>query len=506
MSPYREQVERVLPRLLALYDRNPISPTRGLGDRYRWAWKLIDFGNATFQGACHGLARLVAAEALPAYLPRAAALGRIDEMVAAAVELRDSDGSVGEAFPHEASFCVTALVAHDILATAALVDDPGRRARCLEAAAPMIRFLERNDETHALISNHLATALAALVRWHSLGGGGGLSRAESLLRRILDAQDGEGWFREYAGADPGYQTLTTHYLADAHRLRPELGLHEPLRRSLAFLVHFAHPDGSFGGLYGSRNTRFIAPGGIEALAPEFPEAAQLAAFARLAIAARTTVTLETMDEPNLVPLFNSYCWALAEERLLPTTDPLPATGEPFRRVFPSAGLIVDRGKRHYTVVSLHKGGVCQHFGQAGPVVDAGVVARKNGSLYSTQAHSTGNEWRETADGVEVVAPLVEVPFELPSPLQFATLRIAAETVLRIEPVRRATKRLLVRRVITRRREAPVANRRTIGFGDAPSIADAWVGDAKGFERVSVTRQFSTLHMASQGYWQVGDDS
>ena len=58
-NPYFEQVVAVTPRLLSLFDTNPLSKTYGVGDRYRWAWKLIDFGKGTFQGAAHGLARLL---------------------------------------------------------------------------------------------------------------------------------------------------------------------------------------------------------------------------------------------------------------------------------------------------------------------------------------------------------------------------------------------------------------------------------------------------------------
>ena len=83
---------------------------------------------------------------------------------------------------------------------------------------------------------------------------------------------------EYDGFDPGYQTLCTYYLAEADRTNPDLGLIEPLRRSIEFLCNFANPDGSFGGTYGCRNTRFYYPGGIEALAQTIPEAASLASF------------------------------------------------------------------------------------------------------------------------------------------------------------------------------------------------------------------------------------
>ena len=81
-------------------------------------------------------------------------------------------------------------------------------------------------------------------------------KAELLLDRIINNQSEEGWFREYEGADPGYQTLCLHYLVDAHLKSRALNLSEPIAKSIRFLQYFAHPDGSFGGHYGSRCTRF----------------------------------------------------------------------------------------------------------------------------------------------------------------------------------------------------------------------------------------------------------
>ena len=83
------------------------------------------------------------------------------------------------------------------------------------------------------------------------------SKADLLLERILKNQSSEGWFSEYEGADPGYQSLCTHYLADVHLIRRDLGLLQPLTSSIRFLWHFANPDGSFGGHYGSRIYPFL---------------------------------------------------------------------------------------------------------------------------------------------------------------------------------------------------------------------------------------------------------
>ena len=45
-NPYLDQIRQALPRLLALYDRDKTSRSFGVGDRYFWAWGLIEIGVA----------------------------------------------------------------------------------------------------------------------------------------------------------------------------------------------------------------------------------------------------------------------------------------------------------------------------------------------------------------------------------------------------------------------------------------------------------------------------
>lgn len=512
-NPYRAQIDAVLPRLLSLFDVNPISPTLGLGDRFHWAWKLIDFGNGTFQGAAHGLARLMVNDLLPAFVAPSAALRRIDAMFEAADRLRRPNGSFEEAFPHENSFCVTALVAFDLLSAIdllRLVWSPNQRDRGLAIVAPMIRFLERSDETHAFISNHLATAAAAHFHWARQTGGTTSIHGRRLLDRILAAQSSEGWYREYEGADPGYQTLCLHYLADIHQHHPELDLQSSLGRSLAFLWHFLHPDGSFGGVYGSRNTRFVYPGGIEHLADQIPEARALARATRDSIADHRVVTLDAMDAPNLIPMFNSYCWA-ATQSLADTPDEpaLPARrAEPFRIRFPQAGLVIDGGPRHYTIVATHKGGVVYHFDKTSGRrhVDSGVVARSpRGRLFSNQSHDAGNRADLDRDVLVIDSPMSEVRGRLPTPLDFVILRILNLTLMRNGLFSRWIKKALVRLLITGKTLARCRNRRVVRLGAGLAIEDRFEENADRLEPVPTAGEFGVIHMASQGYWQRTDD-
>ena len=48
-NPYLTEIQSNLPRILSLIDRDPTNASYGMGDRYHWAWGLIDFGNGTFK-------------------------------------------------------------------------------------------------------------------------------------------------------------------------------------------------------------------------------------------------------------------------------------------------------------------------------------------------------------------------------------------------------------------------------------------------------------------------
>lgn len=515
-DPYLTEIRRTLPRLLALYDDAPASPTYGFGDRLHWAWKLSDYANGTFQGACHGLALLIRLPSSEPALDRRRLLDRIDAMFQATQRLTRRNGSLEEAFPYEASFCVTALVAHDLLNAVHALQQHVAASRIkdyLGIVRPLIAFLERTDEAHGFISNHLATAAAAILRWHLLTGQGNEESARRLVASILASASAEGWFLEYEGADPGYQTLCMSYLADIHLLRPEWGLDQSLRRGFAFLGHFVHPDGSFGGHYGSRNTRFYFPCGAERLAESMREAAALAAAMRESIADQRTVVLSAVDEPNLVPMFNSYCRAAAARAGRRTGDAetvprLPAyIGGAQRTVFPAAGLLVDRGPRHYTIVSWRKGGVCYHFKDGQPAVeDLGVVVRdQRGRRYSSQFHDAGIEYTIEADRVVVRPRLTLARQMLPSPSKFIVLRLLCLTAFRIPVLSRLIKRAMVRLLITGRKSLPMRLTRTIELGFDLAVRDEIASLAeRGLERCD-SRRFSAIHMASQGYWQAGDD-
>ena len=514
--PYYSEIKSNLPRVLSLFDNDVTSKSYGMGDRYYWAWGLIDFGNGTFQGAAHGLARLWRSNLWPYPTPKDKFIARIDSMFKGAEKLTRRDGSLEEAFPNEGSFCVTALVAFDLLCALDLMrsDLSEKRAKQWKACiAPMIAYLKKADEPHAHISNHLATAAAALLRWHHLSGDQQAERrAKLLLNKILLHQSGEGWLKEYEGADPGYQTVCTYYLADVHQLRPDLGLLEPLRRSIQFLWYFAHPDGSFGGLYGSRCTRFYYPAGIEALSVEIPEAAALASYMLGSIGKQSVVTLSAMDEPNLIPMFNAYVWAATLQDNVKTKSTrlelrLPCQcNEPLRLHFSKGGFWLDRGPKHYTIVNTHKGGVVYHFCDGRALfIDPGIVVRNSNARYgSTQSYNPLNIVSHQGDKLEIISTISAMPKQSPEPFQFIILRFMSLTAFRFMWVREWIKRCLVNLLITRRDYWPIRNTRSISLGVKLKVEDKLYLPS-GYQQVNGVGAFVPIHMASKGYWQSNDE-
>ncbi|WP_299866630.1 hypothetical protein [uncultured Hoeflea sp.] len=503
-NAYAVEIDAALPRILALADRDPLSLTRGIGDRRFWAWKLTDFANGTLQGPVNGLSALVEMDAFGDTVNPEKIRALIDTMLKATPRLMRADGSFEEALPYEQSYCVTALVLYDHLCAVERLAGPDKdRARQQSAAlAPAVSFLVRRDETHGFISNHLATAVAALLRWDRLHGDAAARRtAEELMTRILDRQSQEGWFDEYGGADPGYQTLCMTHLADAAEFLNSPRLWDALERGTEFLSRFAHPDGSFGGIYGSRATRVYYPAAMELLSGRDARAGVLADWMRSAIGHHSPVTLSAIDTPNLAPVFNNYCQALAAAPGADPSDP-PSPAQPGRWFMPEAGLLADIGARHHSVISLRKAVVCHWQDTRMVLNDTGLVlARGNGKYLTSQGDPEAKTELE-GERLVIKGQLIERSMPLANPYNVLILRLLAISVMRIPAIGAEVKKLIAKMLVRSRGRPAGRFTRTVELGPELSVSDSWEpGELK---RVSVDEPFSVIHMASSGYWQRGD--
>ena len=525
---YRELLWLALPRILSELDRDPFSLTYGSFDREYWAWATKDFSNVDLQRAIYPLALLYCTEFAG---NNWAGHPRLLDWIKAAFGFwsrsRHRDGSHDHHYPHEFSFVGEAFTLYEIseafqilVAKGAL--DQASRAVWVEQIGRSADFLCRSDELHGFISNHRVGAACGLVAAFAITGEDRfLRRCEELMDSVRLMQSKEGWLFEYGGADPGYQTLDTYYLANYVRLSGDDEiLDKVVRPSLRFLLHFVHPDGSVGGEYGSRNCTLFFPSGFELLANRIPEAEAIAAVAAAAIAQNATPTVLGMDIRNFVPMLSSYTQAatLGEGTENPTAE-LPFRQQ-FERYWPKAGLYVRSDKQFYTIVGCSKGGVIKVFDKQ---TDRLVASHAGYMLVDTRGAISSNQFLADVkivgaeDCSDIAVPVsfrrtltLSVPCfhvmsdRTMSTSKFLLFRLFTYTVGRHRAVADWFKRAIITaRYIHRRKRSSITLARTFSFIEKKiTIDDRFESFQGGIARVRAGDFFTTIYMASSRYFRL----
>lgn len=454
-----------IPRLLGAIDRHPFHPTYGCLDRQYWHYRTASFPSEMYQEGVLPLA-MVYAMKLPGN--RWYRQERIRELVIAGLRFNQRagrrDGSCDDYYPYEralgaAVFSLQATArAYQLLelSDAELVDWFRRRAD----------WLIRNDESGRLANHHALAALGLLRVAEITGESGYREAADARVQRVLGWQDEEGWFEEYGGADPGYQTVTIDCLAQYRTITGQRRLDDPLRQAVCFSRMFLHPDNSYAGPYGSRGTLHFYPHGMELLAPDSVEAAELAdGFLRsLATGTHARLDDDRMFVHRLASLIGAYVdWAPASP---PATR--PETSES-TRYLPRAQILVRKGPGRHTTISAARGGVFRHFATVTTsVTDAGLVVQTEGGRVAV------SHWHDRSRDVELLSAeggrveglvtrgsLYWHRHETATPLKQALLNVGMWTLGRW--CRTLVRRVFQRRLITGRRFCPIRLTRKFEF-------------------------------------------
>lgn len=510
---YRAAILAAVPRVLSLMDREPLSPTAGCCDRTYWAWKFTDFPGARFQEALCCLSFLWATPFTGnGYQNSRKLLEWIEAGLAFWATLQHADGSFDEAYPFERSLAATAFTSFYVSEALAWVGPvlPGAvRDRVHRALRRAGEWLGRNDESHGVLSNHLAAAAAALYHVHRVTGEARfLARSREFLARVLAHQSGEGWYEEYGGADPGYQTHGSFYLVRYWELSGDEALAESLGRAMTFLAHFVHPDGSLGGEYASRNTQTYYPAAFEMFASRDPAASWIARTMRPSVASGAAAGLGSVDAYNYFPFLNNLVFA---DRALATLDrpaapPVEPSSGSGLAWFPEAGMARVRRARYDAVVGTAKGGVVKVFDRARRALiysDCGYLGRlADGRIVSSQYQDRARPVTVDATRIAVDGAFAEVSRPQMTPARFAAFRLFTLSVGRLAGVGRWLKRLLVKVLIYRRHGLDIRFRRTIEFRDDEVVVrDELAGSGAGrLETLRWGEAFTTIHMGSSRYF------
>jgi hypothetical protein len=510
----RQQVEKAIQHLLSEQNRDKYSVTYGCFDRRYWGWKIADYPESTFQRNVYPLAWFLTY----ADQNQTGIREVLKELVMAGLDfstqLQRRNGSFDQAFPYEHSFGATAFLLHPLLKSYQIIEKccssklSEKIKLCLCKAS---EFLCQHEETHAYISNHLAGAVLSLLSSADLFGKPKYERrALDLLDNILAHQSSEGWFYEYGGADPGYQTLCIHYLAQIYKLKPDANLRASLEKALFFLSWFVHPDGTFGGEYGSRRTSIYYPGGIALLSNEFPLARSISRFMAKAISENKTVTLEDIDSGNIAALLSSYILML--DAVLMDDQPhfplLPCEKDNIREHFPRAGLHIHGTKHYYSIVGVSNGGVLKVFDKRIRKIiwnDSGYVGEtRKGNYITTQITDLSRAFRVTANEIEICSPFYKMQQPIPTPFRFVLLRLLNLTLMRNIWICNYIKGVLVKLLISGTKTVPLHLIRRIRFEhDKVVVNDVLTleNGTLGVKWLESGQPFVAIHMASSRYFE-----
>jgi len=500
---------REVDRVLSFEDREPHSGTYGCFDRVHWCWKFTDFPGARFQEGAFTLSWLFTSPMANATYGNPRILDWLTASLDYWSSIQYPDGSFDEAYPYEHSLAATAFTSFYVgEAYLRVIDhlDPELKDRLNETFGLAGDWMCRNDETHGVLSNHLAAAAAGLHNIARITGESRFEhRSEYFVDRILAKQSCEGWYEEYGGADPGYQTHATFYLAWIWQQTRKARLLASLTKAIEFQRFTIHPNGTLGGEYGSRGTEFYYPAGFEILASHLDCAASVALALRTSAADQMIAGPATMDSYNIFPLLNNYLFAAESTQTDLNRSPLPCEnlGD---WSFPEAGLHFKSTPAYYGILSTSKGGVVRVYDKTTnelAMSDCGYWAESSNGVISSQSMDRTNAVQQSDDSVEVRAPFVSVNQRTMQPHTFVLFRLFTITLGRWQRVAYAVKQLLVKVLVSRRKQSPAWLTRTVEFGEERVvIKDRIESESKlRFQNLTKAAKFLTIHMGSSRYFQ-----
>jgi hypothetical protein len=510
MQVIEEQIRHKMGYILSHLDRDPISRTVGCFDRLYWGWKLKDFPDATLERLIYPLTSYYYNTKGKLY-NESFLMDWICQSIEFISSIQHPDGSFDQTFPNEHSHGATAFLLFDLARTYQLIGE-----KCKTAARELLKqimikmgdYLLAYEESHGFISNHLSGAAAGLLVLYKITQDEKYkNHADFYIKKVLSRQSPAGWYVEYGGADPGYQTLAIYYLAHCFLENKDEAILKSLIQAVDFTSYFIHPDGSCGSEYGSRNTEIFYPGGFAILQERIPLAGAVLGFMADSMAKGSTVNLDTIDAGNLAPLLNNYLDMIKYEKKKSDSgcENIPFTRKPFIRDFKDAGIVVFNGENNYAVIGVSKGGVIKEFDKKkGKMTldDCGYIGKiRGGKTISTQNLSR-NEYSLDERQLEMHVFFYEISQPLPGPWKYLLLRSFNLTFGRVRWLREKIKKSLAEVLLAHSKKTAYRLVRKITFSCPLKIDDSLEpgADKEEFEYLHHGIKFSTIHMASSKYF------
>lgn len=258
---YADFIKKNVSKVLTQIDRDRNSKTYGSCDRNYWHLKIRDFSSAILQQTCLTLALLYKVHYKNSIYYQNENIREWSVAILRYMrKIQLKDGSFNEYYPNEHGFPPTAF---NLFAGCKTYLELGLEDNeIMDMLSKTAKWLCNHDETKAY--NQEIAAIAGLYLFYMISGDTNvLSAVSEKVDKILAVQSIEGWFPEQGGADIGYSSVAFDMLTEYYSASNDKRVIEPINKLLDFLSYFVHPDGTIGGEYGSRNTIYFMPNGLE---------------------------------------------------------------------------------------------------------------------------------------------------------------------------------------------------------------------------------------------------
>ena len=385
-------LDKLVNRSIASHDRNPFSSTYGCFDRNFWHFKtIIDFPSATYQQTMFGLAVLQQNTKKDNHF-------RNDPTIKNSIKsgllywcgIQNKDGSFNEYYQNDRSFCPTAFTTYAAAKTFYL-------SRYLFSSSEQ-SFIEKTllksgvwlvKHSFPEVQNQMIASMNALYFCSKILDNKDLKNGfEQRKKEVLKAQDKEGWFPEYNGADIGYSFIALDLFANYLDQNEDAEVIEAVSKLIRFTIRFIHPDGTVGGAYGSRCTNHVVPYGLKYFSKiGTSEAVYLNNWYNQHKKENRIIDPMQIDDKYFSYFyFNSYAQAyLMEEPIKTTIDSANIDFEPIER-FDNAGLLRFEKDKIEAFISWKRKGISQiYFDNKLVYSDTGYIFRlSNGTVGATQ--------------------------------------------------------------------------------------------------------------------------
>jgi len=451
---YLKEALRYFPRLLHLLDTNEFHESYGCFDREYWHYKRTDFPCGMNQEYVLAMALLFKNEfsGNPFYCNE-----RIEQLIFSSIDFarRSShrDSSCDSFYPYERALGATVFSLYACSEAYLLM---GKKEEKIESFfKKRARWITAHGEKGILANHHAIAATCLLNVFLITKEEEYLHASEKKLKGLLSLQNSEGWFPEYGECDPGYLTITIDFLAKYYKKRKVNWLLEPLKKAIQFCYFFMHPDGSYGGEYGSRNTCIFLPHGFEIMRPLISEAGELAERNMVGLKLGKAAIFD--DDRIFCHLMYNHLQSYLECKRTQEIKNREDNRDNFVKYFKEACLYVSLLKPYYLVLGLGKGGTAKLYKEKELIYsDTGFIGElSDRTKVSSQVFDRSRKVQVGGNKISVEGNFYAFSHTLLSPYKNILFRLLLITCGRLSFSRDLVRAFLQKKLILFKKKTPV---------------------------------------------------